>query len=46
MDRAGVPEASIDEYGETSTGERNIGAYDSSRNSERQVFSEPQAAPM
>jgi hypothetical protein len=46
MDRTGVPEASVDEDGDSSAREDNIGTHDSSGDSERQVFPEPQAPPM
>jgi hypothetical protein len=46
MDRAGMPEASVDEHGDASAREDNIGTYDSSWDSERQVLSESQAPPM
>lgn len=46
MNRAGMPEASIDEHGDASAREYDIGSHDSSWESERQVLSKPHAPSM
>jgi hypothetical protein len=46
MNRAGMPETSIDEHSDASAREDDIGTDDPSWDSERQVLSEPQAPAM
>lgn len=46
MDRARMPEASIDEHGDASAREDNIGTHDTSWDAERQVLTKPQAPSM